>query len=126
MFRRIAIVNRGEAAMRLIHAVRDLNAEQPADERIETVALYTEGERKAWEVLSANKEKLMAVAEALIEYETISGDEVMTVMRGEKIVRTVDDEETKGPAGPAVPAAGKSRPPRPEPGRGGLEPYPQT
>jgi len=47
-------------------------------------------------------------------------------MRGEKIVRNVDDEETKGPAGPAVPAAGKSRPPRPEPGTGGLEPYPQT
>jgi biotin carboxylase len=27
MFSRIAIVNRGEAAMRLIHAVRDLNAQ---------------------------------------------------------------------------------------------------
>ena len=27
MFTRIAIVNRGEAAMRLIHAVRELNAE---------------------------------------------------------------------------------------------------
>ena len=29
MFRRIAIVNRGEAAMRLIHAVRDLNELTP-------------------------------------------------------------------------------------------------
>jgi cell division protease FtsH len=94
------------------------------DEEIRRIV--TEGERKAWEVLSANKEKLEAVAEALMEYETISGDEVMAVMRGEKIVRVSDDEETKGPAGPAVPAAGKSRPPRPEPGRGGLEPYPQT
>ena len=27
MFTRVAIVNRGEAAMRLIHAVRDLNAQ---------------------------------------------------------------------------------------------------
>ena len=44
-FRRIAIVNRGEAAMRLIHAVRDLNAET-AVEPIETVALHTEGERR--------------------------------------------------------------------------------
>ncbi|NJO24245.1 MAG: hypothetical protein HC868_16695 [Sphingomonadales bacterium] len=51
-----------------------------------------------------------------MEYETISGDEVQALMRGEKIVRATDDEETKGPAGPAVPAAGKSRPPRPEPG----------
>ena len=33
VFQRIAIVNRGEAAMRLIHAVRDLNAEQPMRRR---------------------------------------------------------------------------------------------
>ena len=45
MFRRIAIVNRGEAAMRLIHAVRELNA--AGGERIETVALYTEAESSA-------------------------------------------------------------------------------
>src|SRR5512134_28600 len=54
MFRRIAIVNRGEAAMRLIHAVRDLNAERAGSERIETVALYTEGERKAMFVREAD------------------------------------------------------------------------
>ncbi|GAB2862812.1 biotin carboxylase N-terminal domain-containing protein [Actinocorallia aurea] len=40
MFSRIAIVNRGEAAMRLIHAVRDIEAETGA--RIETVALHTD------------------------------------------------------------------------------------
>jgi len=54
MFRRIAIVNRGEAAMRLIHAVRDLNAERSDSERIETVALFTEGERKAMFVREAD------------------------------------------------------------------------
>ena len=54
MFRRIAIVNRGEAAMRLIHAVRDLNAERGHAERIETVALYTEGERTAMFVREAD------------------------------------------------------------------------
>ncbi len=51
MISRIAIVNRGEAAMRLIHAVRDLNAEHRgegrSDSRIETIALHTEGERRA-------------------------------------------------------------------------------
>ena len=46
MFSRIAIVNRGEAAMRLIHAVRELNAE-PGASPIETIALYTDGERGA-------------------------------------------------------------------------------
>ncbi len=45
MFSRIAIVNRGEAAMRLIHAVRDLNAE--GGPPIRTVALYTDEERTA-------------------------------------------------------------------------------
>ena len=54
MFRRIAIVNRGEAAMRLIHAVRDLNAERGHAERIETIALYTEGERTAMFVREAD------------------------------------------------------------------------
>ena len=48
MISRIAIVNRGEAAMRLIHAVRDLNAQAGPDApRIETIALHTEGERRA-------------------------------------------------------------------------------
>ncbi len=47
MFQRIAIVNRGEAAMRLIHAVRDLNAEHPEAAPITTIALYTDAERSA-------------------------------------------------------------------------------
>ena len=46
MFSRIAIVNRGEAAMRLIHAVRDLSAETGT--RVETVALYTDADRTGW------------------------------------------------------------------------------
>ena len=46
MFRRIAIINRGEAAMRLIHAVRELNAESGADP-ITTIALYTDAEHTA-------------------------------------------------------------------------------
>ena len=55
MISRIAIVNRGEAAMRLIHAVRDLNAEAgPGGHRIETIALHTEGERRAMFVREAD------------------------------------------------------------------------
>ena len=94
------------------------------DEEIRRIV--TDGEKKAREVLFANRDKLEAITQALMEYETINGEEVHGLMRGEKIVRAADDEETKGPAGPAVPAAGKMRPPRPEPGTGGLEPQPQT
>ena len=52
MFRRIAIVNRGEAAMRLIHAVRDHNASGGAP--IETVALYTDSDSNAMFVREAD------------------------------------------------------------------------
>ena len=44
-FERLAIVNRGEAAMRLIHAVRELNAARETP--IRTIALYTDPERGA-------------------------------------------------------------------------------
>src|SRR5450756_931943 len=52
MISRIAIVNRGEAAMRLIHAVRELNAQ--GGSQIETVALHTDGERSAMFVREAD------------------------------------------------------------------------
>jgi cell division protease FtsH len=89
-------------------------------------SLIEAGEQTARRILSEHVDDLHKLAKALLEHETLSADEVDKVLRGEPIVRNSDDEESKGPAGPAVPAAGKSRPPRPEPGRGGLEPYPQT
>ncbi|GAA2648107.1 ATP-binding protein [Paractinoplanes durhamensis] len=52
MFRRIAIVNRGEAAMRIIHAVRELAAETGTP--IETVAFYTDVDRTATFVREAD------------------------------------------------------------------------
>ncbi|HSK32457.1 MAG TPA: biotin carboxylase N-terminal domain-containing protein, partial [Propionicimonas sp.] len=55
VFRRIVIVNRGEAAMRLIHAVRDLNAERLGAEPITTIALYTDGEKAAMFVREADE-----------------------------------------------------------------------
>ncbi len=89
--------------------------------------IVTSGEAKAWEVLLANRKELEAVAQALMEYETISGEDCMTLMRGEKIVRRSDDEGGKGALGSAVPSAGRAKP-REEPGSGsgGMEPAPQT
>jgi acetyl/propionyl-CoA carboxylase alpha subunit/acetyl-CoA carboxylase carboxyltransferase component len=53
VFERIAIVNRGEAAVRLIRAVRELNEERGLSLR--TVALHTEGERTAMFVRQADE-----------------------------------------------------------------------
>jgi acetyl/propionyl-CoA carboxylase alpha subunit/acetyl-CoA carboxylase carboxyltransferase component len=51
--RRIAVVNRGEAAVRLIRAVRELNAEFDCD--ITTIALTTDAERRAMFVRQADE-----------------------------------------------------------------------
>jgi acetyl/propionyl-CoA carboxylase alpha subunit/acetyl-CoA carboxylase carboxyltransferase component len=53
-FERVAIVNRGEAAMRLVHAVRELSAEAGAGGRMATVALYTDPDRRAMFVREAD------------------------------------------------------------------------
>ncbi|WP_231123570.1 ATP-binding protein [Nocardioides sambongensis] len=58
-FRRIAIVNRGEAAMRLIHAVRDLNA---AGADYTTIALHTDVEQTAMFVREADEAYLIGRA----------------------------------------------------------------
>jgi acetyl/propionyl-CoA carboxylase alpha subunit/acetyl-CoA carboxylase carboxyltransferase component len=51
--RRIAIVNRGEAAMRLIHAAAELNGRE--GHAVTTIALHTEGERHAMFVREADE-----------------------------------------------------------------------
>ena len=52
-FQRVAIVNRGEAAMRFIHAARDFNQEQGTSLR--TIALFTEPDRHSMFVREADE-----------------------------------------------------------------------
>jgi acetyl/propionyl-CoA carboxylase alpha subunit/acetyl-CoA carboxylase carboxyltransferase component len=52
-FERVAIVNRGEAAMRFINAVREFNQERGT--RIRTIALYTDPDRRAMFVREADE-----------------------------------------------------------------------
>ncbi|GAC1518019.1 MAG: biotin carboxylase N-terminal domain-containing protein [Acidimicrobiales bacterium] len=65
--RRIAIANRGEPAMRFIHAVRDHNAERGTD--IRTVALHTEGERTAMFTREADQTALIS---SYLDHESIA------------------------------------------------------
>ena len=59
---RVAIVNRGEAAVRLIRAVRELNLEHGS--QIRTIALHTEAERRAMFVLEADEAILIGGGES--------------------------------------------------------------
>jgi acetyl/propionyl-CoA carboxylase alpha subunit/acetyl-CoA carboxylase carboxyltransferase component len=52
-FKRVAIVNRGEAAMRFIHAAREFNQEQGTS--LQTIALFAETDRHAMFVREADE-----------------------------------------------------------------------
>ncbi|MBX9753091.1 MAG: ATP-dependent zinc metalloprotease FtsH [Roseococcus sp.] len=75
---------------------------------------------RATQILTDNREELERLAKGLLEYETLSGDEIRTVLRGEPVVRNRPDEPTSAGRG-SVPSAGRN--PRPDTG-GGLNPQP--
>jgi cell division protease FtsH len=70
-----------------------------------------DGYARAKHLLDEHREELEKLAHALLEYETLSGDEIKRVIAGEPIDRG-------GSKGPAIPAAGSSIPKakRPKPG----------
>ncbi len=75
---------------------------------------------RATQILTENREELERLAKGLLEYETLSGDEIRTVLRGEPVIRSRPDEPTSAGRG-SVPSAGRN--PRPDTG-GGLNPQP--
>jgi cell division protease FtsH len=84
--------------------------------------LINGGYEDARKILTAKKKQLEAVAKALLEYETLTGDELKEIIAGRAIVRPDDDQPTT-PRGTAVPSTGKGRPKK-DPDAG-LEPQPQ-
>jgi cell division protease FtsH len=90
----------------------------------EVKRLVDQGYADARRILTDRREEFVRLAEALLEYETLTGEECKAAMRGEKIVRN-DDDGSKGPTGSAVPMAGRQSRPRGEP-TGGMEPQPQS
>ena len=65
-FERIAIVNRGEAAMRFIHAVQEFNQERGT--ALRTIALFTEPDRHAMFVREADEAVYLGPAQVLDEH----------------------------------------------------------
>lgn len=93
----------------------------------EVHAFVDKGYKRAEEVLKENLEGLHKIANALLEYETLNGDELSALVRGEDIDRPEPDTEPpagKGKVSP-VPTAGKARK-KPGPAGGAPEPQPGT
>ncbi|HKC01788.1 MAG TPA: cell division protein FtsH, partial [Sphingomicrobium sp.] len=65
--------------------------------------IVEDGYERAKHLLEKHRDELETLAKGLLEYETLSGDEIKTVLEGGTIDRG-------GFSGPAIPAAGSSIP----------------
>ena len=90
--------------------------------------LVDTGYETAKQILTEKHDEFVRLAEGLLEYETLTGDEIRKVIAGEKLDRSEDDgipPSATGTGGHAsIPKAGKPRRGDPEPD-GGMEPQPQ-
>jgi cell division protease FtsH len=104
---------------------RTQNASEATVQKIDTEIrrFVEEGYNEATRILTEKRADLEVLAKGLLEFETLSGDEIQDLLNGKKPNRESVLEPTT-PRASAVPPAGKSRP-RPDPDPG-LEPQPQA
>ncbi|MGZ5870997.1 MAG: ATP-dependent zinc metalloprotease FtsH [Bradyrhizobium sp.] len=104
---------------------RTQNASEATVQKIDSEIrrLVEEGYNQATKILTEKRADLEALAKGLLEYETLTGDEIQDLLKGKKPNRESVLEPTT-PRTSAVPPAGKPRP-RPDPDPG-LEPQPQA
>lgn len=102
---------------------RTQNASEATVQKIdkEIRRFVEEGYNEATRILTEKRADLETLAKGLLEYETLSGEEITDLLNGKKPNRESVLEPT-GPRTSAVPPAGKPRP-RPDTG---LEPQPQA
>jgi cell division protease FtsH len=92
------------------------------DEEIRRIV--DEGEQKAREILTQHLDELHLLAKGLLEYETLSADEIRRLIKGERIVRETSVSPS-APEEPRPPGRRSSVPPSGRPSNIGPEPEPQ-
>jgi cell division protease FtsH len=98
------------------HSVaRNQNVSEATAEIIdrEVKRLVREGEDEARRILTEKIEDLHTLAKSLLEYETLSGDEIVGVLKG--VTPKREDADAKRPVGPSVAVPISPRPVDPEP-----------
>jgi cell division protease FtsH len=86
-------------------------------------ALIDAAESDAMRILTEQLEDLHTISNGLLEYETLSADEVNALLRGDGIDRPDDDADSAGSPRSSVPTSGTASK-KDRPG-GGMEPEPQ-
>ncbi len=93
--------------------VRKLSDETQKTLDAEVKLLVDDAYATAKEILTEHIDDLHKIAEALLEYETLSGDDILRLLRGEPIVRDDDNDNSSEPQTPgrrtSVPARNKTR-----------------
>ena len=106
---------------------RQQNISEATSQKIdaEVRRLVESGLAEARRIITEKRQDLETLAQGLLEYETLSGDEILGLLKGRPPVRDTG-EETPPPRTSPVPSAGPRGRSRPEPDAGGLEPQPQA
>ncbi|KGM49490.1 ATP-dependent zinc metalloprotease FtsH [Pseudooceanicola atlanticus] len=78
----------------------------------------------AYKILTDRKEEWERLAQGLLEYETLTGDEIKRVMNGEPPHSKDEDEGSDEGSAPSVTAIPKTKPRSKPGGTGGMEPEP--
>ncbi|MEG6507457.1 ATP-dependent zinc metalloprotease FtsH [Methyloligella sp. 2.7D] len=107
---------------------QNLSDETQAQVDEEIHRFVDEAHERARKIIDENLDDLHTIAKGLLEYETLSGEEIKDLLNGKPPQRDFSDDVPSKPAsGSAVPAAGRGKKKKgPEPGTGGMEPQPQT
>jgi len=85
-----------------------------------------EGYETAKRILTERAEDLERLAQGLLEYETLTGNEITRVIAGEPLNRGDDADDTPKSGGSSVTAIPKTKPKKPKSKDGGMEPEPSV
>ena len=88
--------------------------------------LVDEGYQTAKRILTEKADDLERLAQGLLEYETLTGNEITKVIAGEPLNRGEDDDDTDTGGTASVTAIPKTKPKAKPSGDGSLEPEPTT
>jgi len=88
----------------------------------EVKIIVDEGYARAMAILTEHEEEFERLAQGLLEYETLTGDEIKRVMRGEPLADPGNDETP--PSGNATSVTAIPKTTKPKAPKGGLEPEP--
>ncbi len=86
--------------------------------------LVEAGLAEATKIITEKRQDLETLAKGLLEYETLTGEEIVGLLKGHLPVRDTDDDYQPPIHGSPVPSTGVLRP-KSGPELGGLEPQPQ-